>query len=226
MVVKLILFDIDGTLIHTRGAGVKAFEKTFAAEFKIPNAIENVTFAGRTDPSIVKEIFERHHLEPTPERMSRFFEAYVFWLDYLLCKTEGGICAGIWNFVHEVNKVKCPPILGLLTGNIRLGAEIKLRHYQLWDYFQTGAFGDDNPDRNALAQIARERGSRLAGRELQGEEVLVIGDTPLDIACAESIGARMLAVATGPYPVDQLKCNSKGRAVANLSCLTVEEACK
>lgn len=225
MVVKLILFDIDGTLIYTRGAGVKAFEKTFATEFNLPNAIENITFAGRTDPSLVQEIFERHQLEATSERMRRFFEAYVFWLDYLLCKTGGGICAGIWNFIHGVKKLKCPPILGLLTGNIRLGAEIKLRHYQLWDYFQTGAFGDDHSDRNVLAQIAQERASRLAGHGLSGDEILVIGDTPLDIACAEAIGARMLAVATGPYPVEQLRCNGKGRTVANLSCLTVEEAC-
>ena len=89
------------------------------------------------------------------------------------------------------------PLLGLLTGNIRLGAQLKLRHYRLWESFVTGGFGDDHEDRNEIARIAKARGSRRLGRELLGREVLVIGDTPLDIACARAIGARCLAVATG-----------------------------
>ena len=97
------------------------------------------------------------------------------------------------------------PLLGLLTGNIRLGAEIKLRHFKLWDVFQTGAFGDEHEDRGQIAALALERGSRIVGAALRGDEVLVIGDTPLDIRCARSIGARALAVATGGANLGELK---------------------
>ena len=96
-------------------------------------------------------------------------------------------------------------MLGLLTGNIRLGAEIKLRHFNLWDAFQTGAFADDHEERDQIAAVARQRGSRILGTELRGDEVVVIGDTPLDIRCARAIGAKALAVATGGAKLAELE---------------------
>ena len=116
-----------------------------------------------------------------------------------------------------------PPTVGLLTGNIRLGAEIKLRHYGLWEYFRMGAFGDDEADRNRLAAVARQRGEGLLGRGLRREEVLVVGDTPWDIACAKHVGARVLAVATGPYPVPALQAHQPDWAVPDLTHLSVGE---
>ena len=89
------------------------------------------------------------------------------------------------------------PVVGLLTGNIRRGADLKLRHFGIWEKFEMGAFADDSEDRNGIAATAKQRGEAIAGRALRGEEIVVIGDTPLDIRCAQSIGAKCLAVATG-----------------------------
>jgi len=111
----------------------------------------------------------------------------------------------------------------LLTGNLRLGAEIKLRHFNLWEIFQTGAFADDHEDRDQLAAIARDRGGRLVNRRLRGEEVLVIGDTPLDIRCARAIGAKALAVATGGCALDELKLHRPDWAVASLREIAASE---
>jgi len=100
------------------------------------------------------------------------------------------------------------PTIGLLTGNIKQGAELKLTHYQLWHFFATGAYGDDHEDRNQIAAIARDRGAKLLGTKLHGEEILVIGDTPRDVECGNAIGAKVVAVATGIFSVDQLRsCN-------------------
>jgi phosphoglycolate phosphatase-like HAD superfamily hydrolase len=107
-------------------------------------------------------------------------------------------------FIEQLRKLPHPPLLGLLTGNIRLGAEIKLRHFDLWTIFQTGAFADDHEQRDQIAAIARERGRRILAEELTDDQVLVIGDTPLDIRCARAIRAKVLAVATGGAKFEEL----------------------
>src|SRR5438876_8177552 len=203
--VRLVLFDIDGTLIHSGGAGEKAFARVCATEFKIANGTEGLRFAGRTDSAIVREFFCRYEIEPSHANFRRFFDAYIFWLDHLLAKTGGRILPGVQELIAALSRLPEPPLIGLLTGNIRLGAQIKLTHYQLWDHFQTGGFGDDHEDRNQIAAIARRRGSEVLQTQLRGDEILVIGDTPLDIACARSIEARILAVATGSYPLERLR---------------------
>lgn len=114
-------------------------------------------------------------------------------------------------------------MLGLLTGNIRLGAEIKLRHTGLWETFEMGAFADDSEDRNLIAVAARDRGSRLLGKALRGEEVLVIGDTPHDIRCGRFIHAKVLAVATGGATLGELKEHQPDWLVENLTCIRAEE---
>lgn len=194
---RLVLFDIDGTLIRTGGAGVRAFERTGELEFQVSNGTSSMQFAGRTDMSLVREFFRRHGIAETPAHFERFFDRYVFLLDHFLSVCQGRLCPGVPEFLSALQQRPEPPLLGLLTGNTRLGAEIKLRHYGLWDRFVVGAFGDDHEDRNRLAEIARERGCRVRGRSLAPEEILVVGDTPRDVACGRAIGARVLAVATG-----------------------------
>lgn len=223
--VRLVLFDIDGTLIRTGGAGVHAFGRTFATEFHVPHGTERLKFAGRTDSGLVREFFTLNHIEPTPENFRRFFASYVFWLDHLLDKLEGDVCPGVREFLRELPLLPAPPALGLLTGNIRLGAELKLRRYDLWGPFQIGGFGDDHEDRGEIARVAHQRGSRLLGRELAGDEVLVIGDTPLDVACAQVIGARCLAVATGGATLDQLAACAPTWAVPDLRAVSPAEVC-
>lgn len=222
--VRLVLFDVDGTLIRTGGAGVRAFGKVFAEEFGATDGFERLKFAGRTDLGIVREFFAFHLIPPAPENFRRFFDRYVFWLDHLLHlenKTE--ICQGVPEFIRQLQALPQPPLLGLLTGNIRLGAEIKLRHAGLWELFQTGGFGDDDEDRNRIAAIARQRGERLLGRLLSGGEVLVIGDTPLDIRCARAIGARVLAVASGGASLKELRRLDPDWAVADLRGVTAKK---
>jgi len=222
--VRLVLFDIDGTLIRTGGAGVQAFAKVFATEFKAVDGFERLKFAGRTDVGLVREFFGFHHIPPTPENFQRFFERYAFWLDHILRESKGSLCAGVHEFISELKALPNPPALGLLTGNIRLGAEIKLRHFHLWEIFQTGAFADDHEDRDQIAAIALDRGSRILKRKLRGDEVLVVGDTPLDIRCARAIGARMLAVATGGHALPELKEHRPDFAVQDLTGISAKKA--
>jgi phosphoglycolate phosphatase len=224
-VVRLVLFDIDGTLIRTGGAGVKAFERTFASEFNIPRATEKLSFAGRTDTSLVRECFLQHQVEPASKNFRRFFDAYVFWLDHLLGQLDGATCPGVKQLIDNLQRLRHPPLIGLLTGNIRLGAEIKLRHFGLWDFFESGAFGDDHEQRNHLALIAQRRGGQLLRRQLPGEQILVIGDTPLDIACAKAINAKVLAVGTGGFTCDQLSAHQPTWVAENLLRITATELC-
>jgi phosphoglycolate phosphatase-like HAD superfamily hydrolase len=221
--VRLVLFDIDGTLIRTGGAGVKAFAKVFSTEFNATDGFERMKFAGRTDVSLVREFFGFHNIPATPENFARFFERYVFWLDHILRECSGSVCAGILEFIHSLQGLPEPPVLGLLTGNIRLGAEIKLRRFGLWDYFQTGGFADDHEERDQIAAIARARGSHLINRKLKKEEVVVIGDTPLDIRCARAIGAKVLAVGTGGCPFPELQLHTPDWAFETLSGVSAEE---
>jgi phosphoglycolate phosphatase len=215
--VRLVLFDIDGTLIRTGGAGVKAFAKVFETEFNAVDGFERMKFGGRTDTGLVREFFGFHNIPASTENFKRFFERYVFWLDHILKEGQTSVCTGVWDFIHDLQGLATPPLIGLLTGNIRLGAEIKLRHASLWDVFVTGGFADDNEERDKIAAIAKERGSRLLNEELRGEQVVVIGDTPLDIRCARAIGAKVLAVATGMVPIEELASHQPEWAVKDLT---------
>jgi phosphoglycolate phosphatase len=223
--IRLVLFDIDGTLVHTGGAGVKAFARTFATEFGAVDGFERMKFAGRTDTSLVREFFGYHGIPAIREKFQRFFERYVFWLDHILAHSRTEACPGIRGFIREVKRLPARPLLGLLTGNIQLGAEIKLRHFDLWREFETGGFADDNEDRNLIAAAARDRASRILGGSVAGDEVLVIGDTPLDIRCGRFIGARVLAVATGGATLEELKRHQPDWAVPDLREVSAGEVC-
>jgi phosphoglycolate phosphatase len=224
--VRLVLFDIDGTLIHTDGAGIKAFGRAFELQNNITNGTAGMKFAGRTDSGLAREMFCRHGVEPSAEKLGLFFEYYTFWLAHLLNESKGDIFPGVWRLIYELQSLSEPPALGLLTGNIRLGAEIKLRHFNLWEFFTLGAFGDDHEDRNQIAAIAHGRGERLLKKPLRGEEVMVIGDTPLDIACGRAIGAKVLAVATGDYTLAELQAHSPTWAVADLGVVRARHLCR
>ena len=224
--VRLVLFDIDGTLVHTGGAGTAAFKKTFAAEFNLHHGTEKMKFAGRTDVSLVREFFRLHGLDETPAHFRQFFDRYVFWLDQILAHSQGEPCRGVVPWLAELRALPHPPRLGLLTGNIRLGAEIKLRRFGLWEPFEFGGFADDDEDRNQIAAAAFRRARRLLGKELQPEEVVVVGDTPWDIKCGRFIGARVLAVATGGSKLEELQRQEPDWAVPDLTHISAREICQ
>lgn len=223
--VRLVLFDIDGTLIHTGGAGVKAFAKVFATEFGAHDGTQRMKFAGRTDVSLVREFFGLHNIPATSANFARFFERYVHWLDHILAHSKTEECPGVRTLINDLQTQPEPPLLGLLTGNIRLGAEIKLRHFGLWDCFETGGFADDDEDRNKIAAAAKLRGERVLGRQLAGEEIIVIGDTPLDIRCGRAIGAKVLAVATGGSRYEELEVHEPDWIVEDVRGLRAAEIC-
>ncbi|MGZ4973849.1 MAG: HAD family hydrolase [Limisphaerales bacterium] len=218
--IRVVLFDIDGTLIHTGGAGVKAFARAFSEEFGLHDGSENLKFAGRTDVSLVREFFNLHKVEPTPEHFSRFFQVYLHWLEKMVADCDGGVFHGVDNFFAQLQLLQERPAVGLLTGNIKRGAEIKLNKYGIWDRFAFGGFADDHEDRNCIAAAARERGEKHFGKPVRKEEVLVIGDTPLDIRCARAIGAKVLAVATGSFSVAQLREHDPEWAVEDLAAIS------
>jgi phosphoglycolate phosphatase-like HAD superfamily hydrolase len=174
-------------------------------------------FAGRTDVSLIREFFKIHGLPETPEHFAQFFERYVFWLDHILAHGAGTVCHGVREFLRDLQALPHPPMLGLLTGNIRLGAELKLRRFGLWDVFHTGAFADDHEDRNHIAVAALERGRRVLEKNLQPQEIVVIGDTPFDVRCGKFIGAKTLGVATGGAKLDELEKCQPDWAVADLT---------
>lgn len=223
--VRLVLFDIDGTLILSGGAGEKAFAQVCETEFGIPNGTANLNFAGRTDTSIIREFFNQFQIAPSPANFQRFLDHYVFRLDHLLGQLRGTVLPGVHAMLRNLEALPEQPLLGLLTGNIRLGAQIKLTHYHLWTCFRTGAFADDHEDRNQIAAVARDRGNQLLGRKLDGSEILVIGDTPRDVECANAIGARSIAVATGKFSRQELSREKADWTVESLVDVSVREVC-
>jgi phosphoglycolate phosphatase-like HAD superfamily hydrolase len=215
--IRLVLFDIDGTLIHTGGAGVKAFARALASEFGVPDGTQRLKFGGRTDFSLVRELFTAHQIESSAENFDRFFKAYVLCLQQTIVNCNGGACPGVLDFFHSLRSRPRPPLTGLLTGNIKKGARIKLERFGLWKHFPFGGFADDHEERDQIAAAALRRGRRRLGRGLRGQEVLVIGDTPLDIRCGRSIGAKVLAVATGGASLEDLQRHNPDWAVPDLT---------
>jgi phosphoglycolate phosphatase-like HAD superfamily hydrolase len=223
--IRLVLFDIDGTLVHTGGAGTAAFTKTFAKQFNLHHGTEKMKFAGRTDVSLVREFFRLHNVTATPEHFREFFEHYIFWLHHILEVNGGEMCRGVREFIRDLQALPQPPALGLLTGNIQLGAEIKLRHFGLWEIFSFGGFADDHEERDQIAAAAFKRAQRVLGKDLQPHEVVVIGDTPFDVRCGKFIGAKTLAVATGGAKLDELKKCNADWTVKDLTQISAREMC-
>jgi phosphoglycolate phosphatase-like HAD superfamily hydrolase len=194
---KLFLFDIDGTLLASGGAGMRALEAACVELFGTEK-LDGIEIAGRTDSSIARQLYERHGEVATPENCARFFDCYIKHLTHFLPVTDGKLLPGIVEML-DILKARPDCVLALLTGNLVRGAQLKLTHYGVWEYFEFGAYADDHHDRNALGPIARARGKEKHGVEFAAENIFVLGDTPHDIACARAIGAKAVAIATGRH---------------------------
>ena len=213
---RLVLFDIDGTLISTKGAGVKAFGQAFDEEFGLPEATQSVSFAGCTDLGLVELIFGQNNIEFTPPEIDRFFKAYFPRLSGFLPTDNTTPLSGVNELISSMKQWRPIPVIGLLTGNHPVSAELKLRHYNLWDEFEMGVFGDQSPNRNDLAKDAWDW-AKNRWSDIRPEEILVIGDTPRDIECARTIDAKVLAVATGESSVEKLEEHNPDWAVTDLT---------
>ncbi len=211
----LYLFDIDGTLVDTGGAGMAALEQATREIFGA--AGPPLDLAGATDLGIVIGIHEHFSLQPTCESIAAYLAIYQQRLDWNLAHGgfPGRVLDGVSGLLEELAG-RDHATLGLLTGNIAGGAASKVRHFGLASYFSFGAYGCDHPDRNRLGPIALERAAAHAGHAFAAEETWVIGDTPKDIACARAIGARCLAVATGRFNADELAAHGADHVVETL----------
>jgi phosphoglycolate phosphatase len=215
----LILFDIDGTLLLSGRAGLRAMTRAFEATFGIPNAFAGESFGGRTDWYLVSTALQAHGLPDTEEVHERFRQHYFPLLAEEI-EQPGSGHKGLMPGARELLEALADHDhlhLALLTGNYRDAAEIKLQHFEIWDFFEWGAFSDDSADRNALVPIARRRAETydIPGEAI--ERVIVIGDTPHDIECARVAGAKSIAVATGGFTIDQLREAGADEVLPDLS---------
>ncbi|MGL6095014.1 MAG: HAD family hydrolase, partial [Fimbriiglobus sp.] len=199
----ILLFDIDGTLVRTGGAGKAAMETALAAEFGLTEIDDSVPYSGRTDRAIGRDLLAVHGIEPTAENQQRLHEAYLGRLPGNLRTIPGVVCPGIEPLLAKL-RPRADVVLGLLTGNARRGAAAKLAHFGMWDAFAVGGFGDDHSDRDDVARAAVAAVAGYVGRAVDPTDVWVIGDTPLDVKCARAIGAKAVAVATGWNPIAEL----------------------
>ena len=200
---KLFLFDIDGTLLLTGRAGEHALRLALRDRFGVEDDLATISFAGSTDGAIARQMFESNAIPVTPENVADLFDGYIHHLALELPRREGQVLPGIVGLLEELHaRTDC--VLGLLTGNIARGAELKLSHYGVWDYFEFGAFADDHVDRNKLGPVAHARAAEKHGISFEAEDVFVLGDTPRDIDCARAAGFVAVAIATGSYTKEQL----------------------
>ncbi len=217
---KLVLFDIDGTIVLSAGAGRRAITAALAEAIGDATAFERVRFDGKTDPQIVAELLEAAgQVGPhSEERVQALCTRYVSLLEDELASASGlGLMPGFPAILDRLEATS-GVVLGLLTGNLARGAALKLRAAGLDpDRFRVGAFGSDSGHRPDLPAIAAERAVPLFGRRPAGAEVVIIGDTPADIACASGIGARTVAVATGSYGVAELEACGAHAVLATLA---------
>ena len=220
---RVVLFDIDGTLVSTGGAGVKAFGEAFEAAFGISNSTEKIKFSGRTDYSLFRELCHLNKVDFSVSNRELFFKHYLCLVDNHLDDSEGGPFPGVMNMLDDLVALPNPPAIGLLTGNIEEGAKRKLTTYGLWKRFSFGGFANDNEDRNLIAVAAKKKASEYLGYNLEGSEIIVVGDTPKDVACGKYIGAKTLAVATGGASLQELEACNPDWAVLNLNHITTRD---
>jgi phosphoglycolate phosphatase-like HAD superfamily hydrolase len=197
-----LLFDIDGTLVHTGGAGGAALRSAFRDLFRVPRP-RDVEYSGRTDRAIGHDMLGLNQVETSEQNWSRLREEYLGQLPAFLPRCRGRILPGIEQLLQSLSQID-KVSLGLLTGNLREGARLKLEYYRLMHHFRFGGYGDEHLDRNHVAESAREAARQHANGTFDPNRVWVIGDTPLDIRCARWIQARVLSVATGTHSRSEL----------------------
>ena len=212
---RAILFDIDGTLIDSQGAGGKALLAALRIVFDLPHA-RPVALHGRTDAGIMSELLKVNGIEATTENLDRLSQRYFAILPGELARQGGRILPGVVDLLTRlVATTEC--YVGLLTGNLPHSAQLKLQHFGLWNTFEFGIFGDQAEHRPHLAESARREVNNRSGRELPANRIILIGDTPLDVELALAMQARCLGVTTGGFEAQTLLAAGACRAVKDLS---------
>jgi phosphoglycolate phosphatase-like HAD superfamily hydrolase len=195
---RLVLFDIDGTLLSAAGVSASAFREALRRHFGTDGAIEGYDYSGKTDPQIVRELMRPagFHDPVIEERMGPTLESYVALLRARLRPEHVTEKPGVTALVQALLR-DSRVTLGLLTGNVEPGARLKMEPVGLNRHFRFGAFGSDHEDRHRLPALAVERALALTGHRFEGKQVVIIGDSVHDVRCGRSLGVRAVAVATG-----------------------------
>ena len=205
----LVLFDIDGTLLTSAAAGREAIRTAFGEVFGTVDVFDAVRFDGKTDPQIVRELCAAAGMSAraTSEAVDALLARYVALLEEELVRREGLVRSlpGVPALLDALDAAG-DVCVGLLTGNVAPGARLKLAAAGLdFARFRVGAYGSDSAHRPDLPPIAVERAAAVMGRIPQGQEIVIIGDTPADVTCGAALGVRAVAVATGSYTEDELR---------------------
>jgi phosphoglycolate phosphatase len=216
---SLVLFDIDGTLLLSGGAGVRAMTRAFESVFAVADAFTGMTIAGRTDTHLVSAALDRAGLPDTPAHHARFRDAYLPVLAEEILQPGRGTRAVMPGVEPLLSVLAADPAfhVALLTGNYEHAAYVKLDHFGLKRFFAWGVFGDESADRRELGRIAMARAAEQAVPPSARARAVVIGDTPDDIDCARAAGARAIAVATGSYGIDALEAAAADFVLSDLS---------
>ncbi|MCF6311850.1 MAG: HAD hydrolase-like protein [Verrucomicrobiales bacterium] len=220
---RLLLFDIDGTLLHTGGAGISSIYEGLQQAFNLQNQADQMpalNLAGATDAGLVIFLFKHFEIEHTASNEEAFYHAYHQSLERNLAQHAqehgGHLLLGITALLERLHGHE-QISLGLLTGNIRRGAWTKLEQFEIRHFFDTGAFGDDHHDRNQLGPIAIDRARLHFDHDFAPADTVIIGDTPKDIACARACGACAIAVATGTFSHHELAAFQPDHLFENFS---------
>jgi len=215
---RLVLFDIDGTLVTTGGRAGAAIVQALEEVFGIAIPVDGYRFAGKTDPMILIELLERAGVPRAAAsgRLAEVFERYLRHLPERLTPEVVRVLPGVRETLEEL-EVRPDVHVGLLTGNLARGAEVKLRAAGLWGRFGVGAFGSDHAERDRLVAVARARARARFGAEFPGHATVVVGDAPADVRCARAGDARAVAVASGHIGAAELATLNPDALLASLA---------
>ncbi|GBD37726.1 Phosphoglycolate phosphatase [bacterium HR36] len=212
----IVFFDIDGTLLRSGGAGKLAMETAICETFAVPPAGVRIPYSGRTDRAIIRDLMQAHGVPITEENFQRFVQTYLRLLPECLQRMQGRVLPGVLELLDHLQS-RFGYAVGLLTGNLRSGARTKLGHFGLAERFAFGGFEDQHYERDAVARDALAAAHSYLNGRYDPSRIWVVGDTPLDIQCARSIGARVLAVATGTHSLEELLAYQPDLALPDLS---------
>lgn len=197
---RLVLFDIDGTLIWTGGAGGRALTRAFEEWAGIPDGLDGIPVPGRTDTIILTDLLRRHGLGASPAALDGLQDIYFRCLAQELAGLPPSV-EPLPGVTALLDALAAEPgvTIALLTGNHTRGARLKLERYGLWGHFPFGAFGEDAADRNDLVPVALRRAAAAGAAPCSPRDVVIVGDTPLDVACGQAHGSSTIGVATGGF---------------------------
>ena len=201
---RVLFWDIDGTLLTTARSGIYAWEDAVLEILGVTCDLQQLHTAGQTDMEIARMLLTTYRPDAAGDLAERVARSYEARLPACLPRRAGRVMNGVREILEHVGR-RDDVLNLLLTGNTRLGARAKLEHYGLAEHFLDGAFGDEAADRTGVAQRAVEVARRHVGERFSPDRAFVIGDTPSDVRCGKAIGARTIAVATGAFTVDALR---------------------